>query len=84
MRYSTHARTLDELRAEFLSDIHRRLAGLDLEAKHERQATKAAAIARGKLELESLLSFWQEVELRGAQRRTRASAAQAQGPNIND
>lgn len=67
-RFSTHARSLDELRSEFLSDIHRRLASLDLEARHEKQATKATAIARAKLELEALLGFWTEIELRGAKR----------------
>lgn len=71
-RFITHARTLDELRSEFLSDIHRRLRGLDAQVAFTKNATEAGKIGRAKQELEALLEFWQEVELRGSKRREAA------------
>ena len=53
--FVTHARTLDELRQEFLSDIHRRLARLDSEAKYEKRVAKAAAIGRDRETAERLV-----------------------------
>jgi hypothetical protein len=67
--FVTHARTLDELRAEVCSDLRRRLAALDLESKVEKRVGKLAAIGRAKMELESTLSFWQSVELRSSRKR---------------
>ena len=65
MTFITHARTLTELRDEFLSDIHRRLLSLDTESRYEKRIGRLQAIARAKMELESLLGFWQDIELRG-------------------
>ncbi len=74
-RFITHAIT-GELRDEFLSDIHRRLASLDTQASFTKQATEAGKIGRAKQELEAVLAFWQEVELRGG-RREKAKELQA-------
>ena len=66
--FVTHARTLTELRDEFVSDLHRRLAVLDVLTRHEKIATKAAALARAKMEIEDALTYWSKVELRGSKR----------------
>lgn len=63
--YVTHARTLEELRAEFVSDLRRRIDTLDSTLRHTQPpASEAARIARAKIELESVIDFWSEVELR--------------------
>ncbi len=70
--YVNHARTLEELRAEFLSDLRRRLAALDFEAKFEKRVAQSRAIGRAKQELEGTLAYWQQVELR-AQRNSKGA-----------
>lgn len=74
--FITHARTLDELRAEFCSDLRRRLDSLDVEAKFEKRVRQSAAIGRAKMELEATLRYWQAVELRGARNRTAAASVE--------
>lgn len=59
--YITHARTVEELRSEFLSSIHQKLHALDTEAKYETRVGRAKEIARAKVELQNLLSYWTEV-----------------------
>jgi hypothetical protein len=74
--FITHARTLDELRAEFCSDLRRRLDSLDAEAKFEKRVRQLAAIGRAKMELEAALRYWISVELRGARNRTPTPSAE--------
>jgi len=71
-RFVTHARTLDELRAEFVSDIQRRLRSLDTQARLTSNANEASRIARAKIELETIAEFWQEVEIKGGRRGNKA------------
>ena len=63
-RYITHARSAAELRAEFVSDIQRRLDTLDnYLSTMKPSATEASRISRARLELLSLLDFWKNLEL---------------------
>lgn len=64
-RYITHARNASELRAEFLSDIQRRLDHLDEYLRTlSRNAAEATRIARARQELLSLLDFWKNIEIK--------------------
>ncbi len=69
IRYVSHARSLEELRDEVLSDLQRRLDHWD---KHLRQmpnsAAEAARIAKVRQELLDLQDFWKQVELKGNER----------------
>lgn len=69
--YMTHARTLSELRDEFISDLHRRLRSLDAEESREERIWAKRAILRAKVEIEATLSFWREIELKYTQRPNR-------------
>lgn len=69
--YVTHARTLEELRAEFLSDIERRRVTLARLASRESQAAKAARFGVALFELDDLAEFWQKVQFGAGQRRRR-------------
>lgn len=66
IRYVSHARTLEELRDEVLSDLQRRLDHWD---KHLRQmpasAAEAARIAKVRQELLDLQDYWRQIELKG-------------------
>ncbi len=63
-RYKSHARTLEELRTEFLSDLQRRLDQLDQTLKAMRpNAAEASRITRARMELLSLQDYWKEVEV---------------------
>lgn len=63
--FVTHARTLEELRAEFVSDLERRMAALDSEQKFEKRVGRAKEISRARQTLESVAEFWSQVEFRG-------------------
>lgn len=62
--FITHARTLEELRAEFLSDIRRRIQFLDGQSRTvARGALEKARIARAINELEQMHQFWTELTI---------------------
>lgn len=67
--YSTYARTLEELREEFKSEIGRRLRALErrrtLSHPGVQESSRITAVQR---ELEDLLDFWSAVELRGSRK----------------
>ena len=63
IEFVTHARTLEELRAEFLSDIERRIQQLQLSVRRMRpNATEATRIFRSIQELEQLQDHWKNVK----------------------
>jgi len=65
-RYKSHARTLYELRAEFLSDINRRLDHLDQQLKIMRpSAAEASRITRARQELLAMFDYWSQIDLEG-------------------
>ena len=71
MKYITHARTLEELRAEFLSDLRRRIAALDSYIQiAARNAAEKTRLAAAQNELLAMMQYWEEVEIAGT--RTRA------------
>lgn len=63
-RYKSHARTLDELRTEFLSDLQHRLDRLDnfLRTMNP-SAVEQSRIARARIEVLQTLDYWKEIEL---------------------
>lgn len=67
--YISHARTLDELHSEFLSDIQRRLDELDkaLRSPIAKSAAESTRIARARNELLDLQDYWKNVGLEHAQ-----------------
>lgn len=70
--FVTHARTLEELRAEFLSDIHRRISFLDGQTRTvARGATEKSRIARAIQELNDMHRFWTELTI--AKAKTKAT-----------
>lgn len=68
-RYVTHARTLPELRDEFLSDIARRQSLIDLQIKHSPSARRSATLAAIRQEFDSMAEFWSTIELRSVKSR---------------
>lgn len=66
MTYVTHARTLVELRDEFLSDIARRASLIDMQIKNAPSARRATSLGLVRQELDSLQEFWTQIELRRA------------------
>lgn len=68
----THARTLDELRQEFVSDLARRVGGLRLEARLETRSRQSLGLGRAISEIEMLIQYWQTVELAGGRSRREA------------
>ena len=64
-RYMTHARSREELRQAFLSDIQHRLDTLDATLRQMKpNAAEASRITRARMELLSLYDYWREVEIR--------------------
>lgn len=64
MTYISHARTPEELKAEVCSDLKRRLSNLDDYDKFiTRSEAEKARVARAKLELESMLHYWSNLEI---------------------
>lgn len=62
----THARSREELRDEFLSDIERRIKDLELiMRKTGPSAVEASRISRSIHELEKLQTHWKQVQIRG-------------------
>lgn len=65
IKYVSHARTLEELRDEFLSDLQRRLDTWDKYLRQmNRSATEGARIAKVRSELLDLQDFWRQIELK--------------------
>ncbi len=60
----THARTLSELRAEFLSDISRRQTQLDQQIRLSPSAARAARLAFARTTLDELWDFWNTITLK--------------------
>jgi len=69
--YVTHARTPDELRAEFLSDLARRAASIDLQIKHSTSQRRTASLALVRQELDQISEYWTQIKLPEPQSRTR-------------
>jgi hypothetical protein len=64
MTYISHARTPEQLKAEICSDLNRRLAFLDGQVNTiARSASDKAKLNCAKIEIESLLRYWSEVEI---------------------
>lgn len=68
----THARSLEELRQEFVSDLSRRISGLRMESKLETRSRQSLGLGRAISEIEALIQYWQTVELAGSRRREQA------------
>jgi len=62
-QYITHARTLEELRAEFLSDLSRRQNSLDARIKTSTSAALSARLALARSELDDLWDFWNRITI---------------------
>lgn len=67
-RYVSHASTLEELRADILSDLRRRLDATDRLIAFEATKGGKAKLEAVKRELEDLARFWQAVELKQRKR----------------
>jgi hypothetical protein len=64
--FITHARTLEELRDEFVSDIERRLQALQTDMRRVRpNATEATRITRVIYALQDLQDFWRKMKFEG-------------------
>lgn len=74
-RYISNARTLEELRDDFLSDLKRRLDTIDAHINRETQKQRKAALATARQEVEDIANFWRQVELK--QRKRKESDASA-------
>lgn len=70
-RLVTHARTLDELRQEFVSSLAYKADMLRLEAKLETRSRQSLGLGRAISEIETLIQYWQAVELAGGRSRRR-------------
>lgn len=72
--YTTHARTPEELKAEVVSDLRRRLSHLDDYDKFvSRGEAEKARVARAKNELESMLVYWSNLVIERPVRKRNAS-----------
>lgn len=69
-RYISHASTLEELRADILSDLKRRLDATDRLIAFEATKGGKAKLEAVKRELEDLARFWQAVELKARKRKS--------------
>jgi len=73
--FVTHARTLEELREEFISDIRRRLRPLYSQLQYTPgKAANAARVARAISELEDMEKFWLDVKIKAAKPRKQPEA----------
>lgn len=63
IRYSSNARTTEELRQEITTDLQRRITGLESQKSFEKRIGETKAINKAIAELTSMLEVWQEVEL---------------------
>lgn len=79
MKFITHARTLEEMRTEFLSDIHRRLATLDRANQFASSAAEKSRIAYAVRELTDMISFWEEVKISASREKPLAAEQQSNG-----
>lgn len=62
--YVTHARTAEELKAEVLSDLTRRLSFLDGQIKvTARGEAEKSRLRCAERELTAMLQFWTELEI---------------------
>jgi hypothetical protein len=61
-RFITHARNMEELRSEFISDINRRLNIVMLRIKNAPSARRSASLVLLREELESQKEFWEDIE----------------------
>ncbi len=65
-KYVTHARTLVELRDEFLSDLARRSSLVDMQIKNASSERRKASLALVRQELDSMAEYWESIDLRRA------------------
>lgn len=64
VQFVSHARTPEQLKAELLSDLQRRLQNLDdYDRIIARSITEKSRIARAKNELEAMFRYWSEVQI---------------------
>jgi hypothetical protein len=64
-RFISHARSAQELRSEVMSDIQRRLDGLDAQLKRigKPSAAEATRIARARFEFLEMLEYWRDLAI---------------------
>lgn len=76
--FITHARTLEELRAEFLSDLLRRIQSLDTQARTVgRSVAEKSRLACAAAELEQTHKFWTEVKLASSKQKSQMTVNEA-------
>jgi hypothetical protein len=64
MMFVSHARTPEELKAEVLSDLRRRIASIDgYSHTVAKSVTEQAKLACATRELEDMFKFWSELEI---------------------
>lgn len=64
MAYVSHARTPEELQAEVISDLRRRLEFLDGQIRVvSRSKAEQARLSCARIELEQMLRYWLELEI---------------------
>lgn len=68
-RYISNARTLDELRQEFLTHLQHKLDMLDSNLRQQNpSAVEASRITRARQELLSVYDYWHNLECKGETR----------------
>jgi hypothetical protein len=77
--YITHARTPQELKAEVVSDLHRRIAFLEGQASTiARSATEKAKLGTAIAALRDMLVFWDALQIEKTVRKRSFSTAKVQ------
>ena len=82
--YITHARTPQELKAEVVTDLHRRILSLNGQLQTvARSAAEKAKMARAINELEDMLDYWSKLQIeKTARRRSNLTASAAPEPSL--
>lgn len=79
MTYITHARTLEELRDEVLSDLRRRIERLELQVRHAKNSAENAKNGRAIDEFKEALHYWTEITLARSTAKAKPPAQAGQG-----
>ena len=82
MRFVTHARNTEELKDEFVSDLKRRIAGLDSYSRTvARSAQERARYACAIEALVDMLKFWEELQIIRPRRKPIIGAGDREPPD---
>jgi hypothetical protein len=85
VKYVSHARTLEELKAEFVSDIRRRIATIDGYANAvSKNAAEKARLATATREFQAMFDYWVEVEVRHKRKRQEDISGSHPLPHISN